>query len=90
MALDVGCFNGELSSPHLVLPSLLPLSCTKGHLESTGPSRSRGMFWSGEEPSGCGSGKKSACGCGGWTWNGGRELGLRGCGSRVQDKSGEG
>lgn len=39
MALDVGCFNGELYFPHLVLPSPPPPSFPqRGQLESAGPS----------------------------------------------------
>lgn len=76
MALDVGCFNGELSSPHWSQQAPV---CPRDQEKLAGGGLS-----------GCGSGgKRSACGRGGWTWNGGRQLGQGGCRSRVQSKSGE-
>lgn len=48
MALHVGCFNGELASPHLMLPSLFPLSCTEGGWGPRAPVEAMGRSGAGE------------------------------------------
>lgn len=52
MALDVGCFNGELSSPHHELPSLVPLSLQRGHWSQQAPVRPRDQEMLGRGPLG--------------------------------------